>query len=113
MTPVRRPRIDGGQAVGETGGRRASAARQRCTPRVVICDNRLMDAATDRRNRMEVRVYPSLAAHDKDDARFWATMSVEERVLQVWKLSEAQWRLSGEFPDASGLPRSVARVHRP
>ena len=74
---------------------------------------RRMDDATARRDRMQVRVYPSLAAHDKDDARFWATLSVDERVLQVWKLSEAQWRLRGEFPDASGLPRSTARVHRP
>ena len=57
---------------------------------------------------MQVRVYPSLTAHDQDDARFWAALPVEERVLQVWKLSEAQWRLRGEFPDASGLPRSIA-----
>jgi len=34
-------------------------------------------------------------------------------VLLVWSLSEAQYRLRGEFPDESGLPRSVARVHRP
>jgi hypothetical protein len=62
---------------------------------------------------MEVTVYPSLDAHDRDDARFWAAMSVEERVRQVWALSEAQWRLRGEFPDASGFCRSVARVRRP
>jgi len=41
-----------------------------------------------------------------------AALPVEERVLQVWKLSEAQWRLRGEFPDTSGRPRSTARVHR-
>jgi hypothetical protein len=70
-----------------------------------------MDAAA-RRKRMQVRVYPSLAAHDLDDARFWADVPVDERVLQVWKLSEAQWRARGEFPDASGLPRSVASVRR-
>ena len=67
------------------------------------CDNADMDAAAARRARMVVRVYPSLTAHDRDDARFWAALPVEERVLQVWKLSEAQWRLRGEFPDASGL----------
>ena len=72
-----------------------------------------MDTVTERRSRMQVRVYPSLTAHDQDDARFWAALPVEERVLQVWKLSEAQWRLRGEFPDESGLPRSIARVHRP
>jgi hypothetical protein len=72
-----------------------------------------MDAVAARRNRMQVRVYSSLTAHAQDDARFWAALPVEERVLQVWKLSEAQWRLRGEFPDESGLPRSTARVHRP
>jgi hypothetical protein len=72
-----------------------------------------MDAAAARRNRMQVRVYPSLAAHDRDDAQYWAALPAAERVLQVWKLSEAQWRLRGEFPDESGLPRSTARVHRP
>ena len=61
---------------------------------------------------MQVRVYSTLAEHDADDAAYWATLSVEQRVLQVWKLSEAQYRLRGEFPDESGLPRSTARVHR-
>jgi hypothetical protein len=73
----------------------------------------VMDSVAARRNRMQVRVYSSLTAHDQDDARFWAALPVEQRVLQVWKLSEAQWRFRGEFPDASGLPRSTARVHRP
>lgn len=72
-----------------------------------------MDSAPKRRERMDVRVYPSLDAQDRDDAAFWAAMSVDERVLQVWTLSEAQWRLRGEFPDESGSPRSVARIHRP
>jgi hypothetical protein len=83
--------------------------------RIRTCHNNAMDmdTVTARRNRMQVRAYSSLAAHDQDDARFWAALPVEERVLQVWKLSEAQWRLRGEFPDESGLPRSTARVHRP
>jgi hypothetical protein len=71
-----------------------------------------MDAAAARRRRMQVRVYPSNAAHDRDDPQFWAGLPVDERVLQVWTLSEAQWRARGEFPDASGLPRSVACVRR-
>ena len=64
------------------------------------------------RRRMQVRVYRSLADQDRDDPGFWALLSPAERVVQVWRLSEAQWRLRGEFPDASGLPRSVARVRR-
>ena len=51
---------------------------------------------------MQVRVYSSLTAHDQDDARFWAALPVEERVLQVWKLSEAQWRLRGDRVVAVG-----------
>lgn len=72
-----------------------------------------MDTVTARRARMQVRVYPSLAAHDRDDARFWAALPARDRVRQVWMLSEAQWRQRGEFPDESGFPRSFACVHRP
>jgi len=72
-----------------------------------------MDAAQARRDRMQVRVYPSLVAQERDDAAYWAAMPVDVRVLQVWKLSEAQWRLRGELPDESGFPRSVACVRRP
>jgi hypothetical protein len=71
-----------------------------------------MNAASARRSRMIVRVYPSLSAQDRDDAQYWRAQPMNERILQVWKLSEAQWRLRGEFPDESGLPRSVARIHR-
>ena len=66
--------------------------------------------AAERRRRMEVRLYRTIAEHDRDDAAYWAALPVAERVLQVWRLSEAQYRLRGEYPDASGLPRSVARV---
>jgi hypothetical protein len=61
---------------------------------------------------MHTRVYRSITDHDKDDALFWASMPVADRVLQVWKLSVEQWSLRGELPDESGLPRSVARVVR-
>lgn len=70
------------------------------------------DRTASRASRMDVRVYPSLAAHDRDDASFWAALPLEQRALQAWKLSEEQWRLRGELPDESGLPRSVARVVR-
>jgi hypothetical protein len=72
-----------------------------------------MSTAAERRRRIQVRVYATLAAHDREDAAYWAALPIAERVLQVWTLSEAQYRLRGEFRDESGLPRSVARVHRP
>jgi hypothetical protein len=71
-----------------------------------------MDAVEARRHRMQVRIYSSLAAQDRADASYWAALPVEVRVMQVWKLSEAQWRLRGELPDESGLPRSTASVRR-
>jgi hypothetical protein len=72
-----------------------------------------MDSAADRRARMEVRVFPSLAAQQQADGAYWAALPVATRVLEVWALSEEQWRLRGEFPDEPGLCRSVARIHRP
>jgi hypothetical protein len=72
-----------------------------------------MDRAAARRSRMTVRVYRSNQAQDRDDAAYWGALPVDVRVLQVWRLSEEQWRLRGEFPDEPGLCRSVARVHRP
>ncbi|NQW03768.1 MAG: hypothetical protein HQ485_07040 [Acidobacteria bacterium] len=72
-----------------------------------------MIAAEERRARMQVRVYRTLAAHDRDDPAYWLALPVAQRVLQVWKLSEAQYRLCGKFPDESGLPRSTACVYRP
>lgn len=72
-----------------------------------------MDSRSARAARMQVQVYPSLAAHDRADASYWAALPVDVRVLQVWKLSEEQWRLRGELPDEPGLSRSVTRVLRP
>ena len=69
-------------------------------------------AAADRRQRMQVRTYPSLAAHGRDDAAYWRALPVAVRVLQVWKLSEEQWRLRGEWTHEPGLCRSVARLRR-
>jgi hypothetical protein len=69
--------------------------------------------ASERRRRIQVRVHPTLANHDREDAAYWAALPVAERVLLVWTLSERQYQLRGEIPDESGLPRSVARVHRP
>ena len=77
-----------------------------------MSDNYTVSTPAERRNRIQVRVYATLAEHDADDAAYWAALPVEQRVLQVWKLSEAQYRLRGELPDESGLPRSIARVHR-
>jgi hypothetical protein len=70
------------------------------------------DRAASRSSRMEVRVYRSLAEHERDDPAFWAALPLDERALQAWRLSEEQWRLRGERPDESGFPRSVARVVR-
>jgi hypothetical protein len=68
--------------------------------------------ASERRQRIQVRLYPTLAAHDSADAAYWAALPVAQRVLLVWTLSEAQYRLRGEFPDESGLLRRGHLVPR-
>jgi hypothetical protein len=72
-----------------------------------------VDRAEERRRRMNVRLFRSHDAHQREDAAYWAALPVEVRILEVWRLSEEQWRMRGEFPDEPGLCRSVARVHRP
>jgi hypothetical protein len=60
--------------------------------------------------RLDVKVFPSLDAHDRADAAYWAALTVDMRVLLTWKLSEEQWSLRGEGPHEPGLCRSVAHV---
>ena len=66
----------------------------------------------DRAKRMTIRRYPSASEADRHDLEFWMTLPEEERILQVWRLSQQIWRLRGDLPHESGLCRSVARVHR-
>ena len=54
---------------------------------------------TQARRQMQVRVFRTLEEHDRADAEYWAALPPEERTLQVWKLSEAQWRLQGDGID--------------
>jgi hypothetical protein len=61
---------------------------------------------------MQVKVYASLAEHDRDNAAYWATIPDAERVLEAWRLSEELWRLRGEYSDEPGLHRSVTRLVR-
>jgi hypothetical protein len=61
---------------------------------------------------MTVRRFASAAEADRHDLEYWQAIPAEERVLQVWRLSEEQWRLAKPSADESGLSRSVARVHR-
>lgn len=72
-----------------------------------------MDQASSRRARMEIRIHRSLEEHDREDRAFWAALSPEVRIMHVWKLSEEQCRLRGEFPDEPGLCRTIAIVRRP
>jgi hypothetical protein len=68
------------------------------------------DAVTDRRQRMQVRIFRSLADHGRNDASYWRDLPVAARVSQVWRLSEEQWQLRGEPSHARGLCRSVAGI---
>jgi hypothetical protein len=52
-----------------------------------------MPDRSTRTARLQVRVFRSLEAHAQEAAAYWASLPVDVRVLQVWKLSEEQWRL--------------------
>jgi hypothetical protein len=62
---------------------------------------------------MTARIFASAAEADRHDRAYWAAIPREERMIQVWRLSEELWRWRGDFPDEPGLCRSVAVVHRP
>ena len=62
-------------------------------------------------HRVTARRYASAADADRHDLEFWMQIPEAERVLQVWRLTQEQWRLA-KLPDESGLCRSVARLHR-
>ena len=70
------------------------------------------DEAAKRARRVTGRRYASAAEADRHDLEFWMQIPVAERVLQVWRLSQEQWRLSADLRDESGLCRSIAHVHR-
>jgi hypothetical protein len=61
---------------------------------------------------MTARVFRSHADADSHDIEFWRQLSPADRVLQVWRLSVEQWRLSGRWRDERGLRRSVAHLYR-
>lgn len=65
-----------------------------------------------RRARATVRRFASAAEADRHDLEYWRAIPEDERVLEVWRLSEEQWRLAASSPDEPGLSRSVASVRR-
>ena len=69
-------------------------------------------SAAERRRRMTVRKFASHAEADAADVAYWRTIPGTERILQVWRLSLAQWTQTGDVDDASRLRRTVTRVHR-
>ncbi|MBA2260297.1 MAG: hypothetical protein H0W18_15500 [Acidobacteria bacterium] len=72
-----------------------------------------MDATTaERRRRMTVRRFASHAEADAADLAYWRAIPDAERVLQVWRLSLAQWTMKGDVDDASRLRRSITRIRR-
>ena len=72
-----------------------------------------MDPETaERRRRMTVRKFASNAEADAADLEYWRTLPETERILQVWRLSLAQWSQSRDVDDAPRLHRTVARVLR-
>ena len=65
-----------------------------------------------RARRVTVRRFASAEEADRHELEYWLSLSPEERLAQVWRLSTELWRLRGEFRDEPGLCRSVASVRR-
>jgi hypothetical protein len=56
------------------------------------------DSRERRAARISVRRFASSAEADEHDLEFWLQIPADQRVLQVWKLSDEQWRLRGDPP---------------
>jgi len=63
-------------------------------------------------SRRTIRRFPSAREADREDLAYWMQIPESERILQVWRLSQELWRLSGEPPYEPGLSRSVTRLLR-
>lgn len=72
----------------------------------------MSEDSSERSRRIVTRRFDSLEEADRHDLEYWLTIPEQERVIQVWRLSQDLWRLRGELRDEPGLCRSVARVHR-
>ena len=70
------------------------------------------EGSRDARAAVTVRRFASHAEAERDERAYWARLSPAARVLLAWRLSEMQWRLRAEGDDATGLRRSVTRLHR-
>jgi hypothetical protein len=64
------------------------------------------------RGAITVRRFASAADADRADLDYWRQIPEAERILQVWKLSQEQWLLSGQPAHEPGLCRSVASLRR-
>jgi hypothetical protein len=65
-----------------------------------------------RRANATVRRFGSAQEADRHDLEYWRAIPEDERVLEVWRLSEEQWQLAASTPDEPGFSRSVASVRR-
>ena len=63
-----------------------------------------------RKKGVTVQVCRTWEQAEAADREFWRKLSVEDRILQTWRLSEELWRLKGEFPNEPRLSRHVTRV---
>jgi hypothetical protein len=72
----------------------------------------MADQRAPRAARIVTRRFSSSSEADRHDLEFWLQIPEEERVRQVWRLSQELWRLRGELRDEPGLCRSVASVRR-
>src|SRR4051812_17069604 len=75
----------------------------------VVCAKRRYNTDMDRKN-MPVRV-TTLQQAAEDDDKYYASLSVSERIAMVWPLTVDAWTFAG-VPIESRLRRDVVRVVR-
>ena len=64
------------------------------------------------RREVTAQVFGSNAEQEAANAGYWKQLTPDERLALVWKLTEEQWRLKGDFPDEPRIQRTVVRVVR-
>ena len=70
------------------------------------------ERAAVRRKHAVASLHRSLEAADRADRSFWRALAPEERVLEVWRLSEELWSIAKGEADEPGLCRSHTRLLR-
>jgi hypothetical protein len=66
----------------------------------------------ERTREITAQLFHSHAEQEAANAGYWKQLTPDERLDLVWRLTEEQWRLKGEFPDEPRIQRTIVRLVR-